>query len=97
MDNCQKCGNEFLQYQEDQWGGFHNCLICGWEKMVWSVSEKREDAITWWQNRNGKREGTAVAQLNTNSITRHKERVTAKEIEGKSEKQLVADMAEIAE
>jgi hypothetical protein len=64
--------------------------------MVWRVSEKREDAITWWQNRNGKREGTAVAQLNSHSITRHKERVVAKQIQG-TEEELIADMIEIGE
>ena len=93
MDNCQKCGNEFLQYQEDQWGGFHNCLLCGWEKMVWRVSEKREDAIMRFQLHSGKRDGEAVAQLSTNSITRHKERMTAKLIQDTSEEELVASIA----
>ena len=93
MDNCEKCGNEFLQYQEDQWGGFHNCLLCGWEKMVWRVSENREDAIMWWQNRHGKREGQAISQINANTATAFKERLTAEPIEIPSEEGITASIS----
>ena len=40
--NCEKCNAQNLRYQEDMWGGYQNCFICGWEVMVWRVSEDVE-------------------------------------------------------
>jgi len=60
VQNCGKCDSQGLRYQEDIWGGYQNCINCGWENMVWAVSEDTEYGLVKWQNQTGQREGYAV-------------------------------------
>ena len=64
--SCRKCQG-YLRYEEDQWGGSPNCVLCGWDNMVWRVSENREDAILRYQNHTGQRNGFAVHTANLSS------------------------------
>ena len=57
---CGKCDAKGLRYQEDMWGGDQNCINCGWENMVWRVSEDKESGLVRWQNETGQREGYAI-------------------------------------
>jgi len=58
--NCEKCNAQNLRYQEDMWGGYQNCFICGWEVMVWRVSEGVEYGLVKWQDNTGQRDGFGV-------------------------------------
>ena len=57
---CRKCTNSVLRYEENQWGSFQVCMVCGWELMLTRVSEQREDAIVRHQLHTGQREGIGV-------------------------------------
>ena len=58
--NCGKCNTQGLRYQEDMWGGYENCIVCGWENMVWSVSQDKEASLVTWQNNTEQRSGYGV-------------------------------------
>jgi len=60
VKKCGKCDSQGLRYQEDIWGGYQNCINCGWEDMVWQVSEDKEDSLVGWQNHTEQRSGIAV-------------------------------------
>ena len=64
---CRRCQG-FLKYEEDQWGGHQLCVACGWESMVYRVSEDREEAIMRHQLHNGQREGIAVGRASLSGV-----------------------------
>ena len=66
VKNCRKCDSGSLRYQEDVWGGYQNCINCGWENMVWNVSEAKEEGLIAWQNHTGQRNGYAVHSASIN-------------------------------
>ena len=71
VQNCGKCDSQGLRYQEDMWGGYQNCINCGWENMVWNVSEDKEDGLLMWQNQTGHRDGYAVHSATIGGVIPH--------------------------
>ena len=67
VKNCRKCDSGSLRYQEDVWGGYQNCVMCGWENLVWNVSEDKEDSLIAWQNHTEQRHGFAVHRVGLGS------------------------------
>ena len=88
---CRKCTNSVLRYEENQWGSFQVCMVCGWELMLTRVSEQREDAIIRHQLHTGQREGIGVRKVGgglaiPNDLKRR--------IEGGSEADMITNVAQ---
>ena len=87
---CRRCQG-FLKYEEDQWGGHQLCVTCGWENLVYRVSEDREDAIMRHQLHTEQREGLAVR---SGSLTNQRLPVELiRRIHGGTEEDHIADLA----